>query len=307
MQMQKSTLPVALLGIALGVAVGAQGAPMLVASDGFGDGDRNNDGTPEGAVTNASDVGLAWYKARATSVAVGVVNDADDSNATNGIEINSGNALDYVVSSSTSNRPVLANFGMQNLADGQMLIVSFDWRITNVATVGTGDRGIRFGIYNSGGTPISSDQSSSTLADDNKGYLFRSDAGIAAGNSADFQYNTTQLGGGTLFSLGATTADANWAMDDNDSHHMVASLTRQGNDILVSVQMDSLTPLTGTHLSTAATPATIYGFDELIFTQNSTDVDFRVDNIRIETDFVPEPASLAAVALLSCLSCRRRV
>ena len=53
----------------------ARGASLLF--DGFGDGDRDNDGAPDGPVENPADVGAAFYTARSSSsITASIASDA---------------------------------------------------------------------------------------------------------------------------------------------------------------------------------------------------------------------------------------
>src|SRR4051795_4580937 len=75
----------------------------IIFTDGFGDGDRDNNGTPEAPVTNASDVGLPWFKAGSGTSAM-TFQVIDDSAG-----IGSGNAL-QLFNSGANNRPVSGRF-----------------------------------------------------------------------------------------------------------------------------------------------------------------------------------------------------
>ncbi|MEO0631151.1 MAG: hypothetical protein AAFY46_10560, partial [Planctomycetota bacterium] len=120
--------------------------PQILVADGFGDGDRDNDGIAEGPVTNALDVGQAWYLARGTSdVTISV---ADDSSG-----IGDGNAFD-LLSDTAGNRPLISTFPLTTLADGDRILLRLDVRITenpidavDSGGSGNGDRRFRFGLY----------------------------------------------------------------------------------------------------------------------------------------------------------------
>lgn len=285
----QSALRAAALMTILGSCATAFGG--IIASDGFGDGDRNNDGTPEGAVENASDTGLAWYTARGTSsIAFSVPND----NGSPGI--GSGNAMNVNIST-TSNRPSVAAFNGVTLADGDKIALSLAFRAVT-SPVPNGDRRFRIGLYDSMGTAVPGDTSTTGFTNDDVGYMVQFDTGVADGNVLSIFGNTAgTLLGGTSQALGATSTNAQYAIIDNNPHTLVLTLERSGPDLLASVQLDSLTPVSGaTNASGGVSPLT-FKFDQIALGMNGLGMEFRIDNVSVDYTPFPEPSSLAVLAL----------
>ena len=156
---------IAMTGLVTGLA---HAQPVTLVSDGFGDGDRDNDGIAEGPVTDGLDIGQAWYLARGTSSVTASV--ADDSGG-----IDSGNALD-VISDSASNRVFITTFNPTTLSDGERIIMRLDVRITespidpvDSSGAGNGDRRFGFGLYDGKGTNVTAETIDSAIADDDAG------------------------------------------------------------------------------------------------------------------------------------------
>ncbi|MCA9272758.1 MAG: hypothetical protein KDA31_06920, partial [Phycisphaerales bacterium] len=226
-----------MLCIALMAAAGTAQSQVLV-SDGFGDGDRDNDGVAEGPVTDAGDVGQAWYFARGSSAVT--VSVADD-----GAGIGSGNALD-LVSDTASSRFLISNFAATTLADGDRITLAMDVRITespidpvDSGGAGDGDRRLRMGLYNGRGTNVTEDTSDILLTDDDTGYNIQIDTGTADGGTTITGRGdpAPSLLGGSSVSMGASGSDPASAAT-NTSKRYEYVIRRVGNDLSFALVVD---------------------------------------------------------------------
>jgi hypothetical protein len=275
---------------------------MGLLSDGFGDGDRDNNGLDAGATaTDPLDVGVPWLLTDGTSA----VNfrAIDDTGG-----INTGNAL-QLNNTGSNNRPSVGHFSAVTLADGDKIVLRFDLRL--VATSLNVDRAIRFGLYhdtNADDGAVDHGSTSSVSVDD-VGYNARIDSGADASNSTSMDVTRDDTPTGTSIIQATTTgigvASTNSAdqLADFLSHHFEMTLTRNGTGLLVSLQKDSNTPISNTD----ATPTTFI-FDEVALgLRSNAAMDVRFDNIAVEyTPAVPEPASVGLVSLVATSLIRRR-
>ncbi|MEO0629370.1 MAG: hypothetical protein AAFY46_01415 [Planctomycetota bacterium] len=277
---------------ACGLLAGATHAQQILVSDGFGDGDRDNDGTAEGAVTDVLDIGQSWYLARGTSdVTISV---ADDSSG-----IGDGNALD-VISDTAGNRILISTFPLTSLADGDRIILRLDARITespidpvDSSGAGNGDRRFRFGLYNGFGTNVPADNGDGTITDDDTGYMVQADLGTADGG-------TTLTGrgdpagillGGSTVSMGASTSDPLFALT-NTSKRYEYVIARSGDDLNFTLVVDGLVAQDGEILAADLTANGLtYDFDTVAFGTNGGAADYRVDNVEVIYVTPPETAA----------------
>ncbi|MEL6795420.1 MAG: GC-type dockerin domain-anchored protein [Planctomycetota bacterium] len=256
--------------------------PQILVNDGFGDGDRDNDGIAEGPVTDGLDIGQAWYLARGTSSVTASV--ADDSGG-----IDSGNALD-VISDSASNRVFISTFNPTTLSDGERIIMRLDVRITespidpvDSSGAGNGDRRFRFGLYDGKGTNITADSSDNTITDDDTGYMVQADLGTADGG-------TTLTGrgdpagillGGSTVSMSASTSDPAFAAT-NDAKKYEFIIARSGDDLDFTLVVDGFIAQDGEILAADLTANGLtYDFDTVAFGTNGGAADYRVDNVEV--------------------------
>jgi hypothetical protein len=146
--------------------------PTFASEDGFEDGDRNNDGTLEGDLNDAEDVGFAWYQSRGnSSYETDVVDDAAG--------IGTGNALSQF-SITTSTRALSAAIEPVSLNLGDSVTLEFDLRLRGA--IPDSDRRLRFGIHSDSGTPVNGD--SSGESGDDVGYMVQFDTGVSAASTA---------------------------------------------------------------------------------------------------------------------------
>ena len=286
---------------ALLLAATATSAPAatILATDGFGDGDRDNNGLDTGATaTDPADVGLPWYLTSGTSAVT--FRAIDDSAG-----IGTGNAL-QLFNTGSNNRPSVGRLASPiTLADGELLTLRFDLRLLSTTNITTGtattvDRGVRFGIYHDTLNDfVAGDQSStSTMYNDEVGYNARVDAGNDVSNmtSMDVTRDDTPTGTAliqaTTTGIGVASTNAADKLDDTLSHHFEMTLRREGSGLRVTLQQDSNPAISNVD----ATP-TGFTFQEIAFgVRSNAAMDIRVDNIEISHD-VPEPTALAALGL----------
>jgi hypothetical protein len=293
------------IALTIGAWAGTAGAaPINVLTDGFGDGDRDNDATLDGPVENAADVGAAFYTARAsTNIAVSVASDTAAAGAP--VEIGTGNAM-KVLTSTTSNRPIVANFASQTLADGDSISLTFDVRVTK-DPIDVQDRKFRFGLYNTGGTLVTNNSSAAVTTDDDLGYFAEFDTGPAATTVADVRGDNIPvtpgdnsfLGGTGTHGVSLSSTNAAFSLDDNDAHRMVLTLTRAGAELNIELRFDGAVVDTGS--TGGSNPAALtFTYDEIAIGTNGVALDYLIDNVSVDFQPVPEPAGLALIGLAAC-------
>ncbi|HSU54405.1 MAG TPA: PEP-CTERM sorting domain-containing protein [Candidatus Dormibacteraeota bacterium] len=265
----------------------------IIFTDGFGDGDRDNNGLDTGAVvTDPLDIGIPWLLTDGTSA----VNfrAIDDSAG-----IGTGNAL-QLNNTGANNRPSVGHFSPITMADGDQLILRFDARL--VSTSANADRAIRWGLYHdtSGDDGTVDHGSTSSLSVDDTGYNVRVDAGadVSNGTSMDVTRDDSATGTSiiqaTTTGLGIASANAADQLKDALKHHFELSLTRSGTSMLISLQEDGNAAISGTDASPVG-----FVFDEIALgVRSSAAMDMRFDNIQLEYNtLVPEPGTFGLFAL----------
>jgi hypothetical protein len=285
--------------VALSSAVASGG---IIFTDGFGDGDRDNNGLDAGAAaTDPTDVGVPWYGVGGTSSIVHTV--VDDSSG-----IGTGNAL-QLHNTGSNNRPHVAPFSAVTLGDGDRLVLRFDMRVVSLAPA-TSDRSIRFGFYNAGATPVTGDLgSTATEPNDDVGYNARVDAGADASNSTSMDVTrddsaAATIIAGTATGIGVSSTDAVNRLADNLKHAFELTLERSGTSMLVTLRQDGNAAITGTDV----TPPGFTFNEVMVGPRSNAAMDLRFDNFSVEyVPFVPEPASVGVVGVgLAAVGMRRR-
>ncbi len=278
---------IAVTSLALNAASAA-----IIFTDGFGDGDRDNNGLDAGAaVTDATDVGIPWLLTDGTSAVTFAA--VDDSAG-----IGNGNAL-QMFNTASNNRPSVGHFSTVTMADGDNLILRFDARL--VSTSANVDRAIRFGLYRdtNGDDGTVDHGSASSVSVDDVGYNVRIDAGADSSNSTSMDVTRDDTATGTSIiqatATGISIASTNAVNQLSDAlkHHFELSLTRVGTGMFISLQKDSNPAISGTD---ATPPGFVYDEVALGLRSNAA-MDMRFDNIQVAYLPVPEPASLFIFAI----------
>ncbi len=254
--------------------------------------DPFTDGTLVGGTDNS---GLSWYR-RSANQAIAIVDDTAG--------IGSGNALRLSITNVNQvDRAVLGLFGAFTLVNvGDELTLSFDLRFEVSPTVSTAD-GFRFGFYNSAGTPVTSN--GSTESDNDFGYQVSIGTGSTAG--FDIKKETNVGAGGTgsdtpsvdRVTVSPTTANTA-AINDTLKHTATFSITRNATGVTVDATFDGVTLGSGTNDTVS-----FLTFDEVVITHGTPQA-FRIDNVNVTTQTVPEPATAGLLALGVAGLCARR-
>ncbi len=219
-----------------------------VNSDSFTDGSRSN-------TTGGDALGGVWYHTQ-TNAAPSQLTVVDDSAG-----IGSGNAMQLIPSADS--HKALTFFSTITLANaGDGIEVSFDYRFATAPT--SLGNGFRIGLYNSVGTRQSTDTSTTTTRNDDKGYMVRTNLGSAVADTAIVGEPAGDdiLGGAGQITAVGTIAGLS-ANSGTSKHSMIFRITRQANgDLAFFGQIDGQSPAVGTH---AAASAISYAFDEFAF------------------------------------------
>ena len=269
-----------------------------VASDGFGDGDRDNDGTAEAAATDASDIGLVFVRSSGSkssdSPAVTVIDDAKG--------IGDGNALSVKGNGSKSTRRVLAAFNPVTLsAADEFISVSFDARHDGPAP--DADRKFRFGLFNEGGNKTVADFDGNSTNDthaDDEGYYVGLDTGKTDGTTADIRlealadpdFDGSPLGGSDGESFGASTKESAASLTDQAKNFKFTITYVSADDLNFKLDVDG-TNVIDRNLSDSDGDLDVVNtraFDAFLFGQNGAELDFLLDNVTVETNVSDEPA-----------------
>ncbi len=288
--------------IALGIACCSQPlAADLIFHDTF------DIGSPPTRFDDADDPNdLNWYRNNRINLGIG-----DDSAG-----IGSGNALDVSPNAADPTFGAFAaSFDTVPLNTiGDTATLSFDFRRTGMVT-GT-SASFRFGLFNDGGTPITTDNGSNFLAfaGDDSGYTFilgvEQSGATAYREAAD---GATILAGG-LYELGTDTVNPFSGFNDLAPYEIALLLERVDDGINLQVLVNGITHINVTDIG--IDPVTllpdglfITDFNSVGFGIGSTGASYgyRLDNIRFEFNAVPEPSSLLLVgSVAGALSIRRR-
>jgi len=250
----------------------------VVFSDDFSDGDRNG-----------------WYLTSG-----GLLSVIDDSAG-----IGTGNAMQMLMNSGSTQRRIVANFAavqLQNIGDS--LSLSFDFRIIGTGSTAVG--GFRFGLFNSRETLQTVDATSGTSsanAYDDQGYFGRLSAGTSneARLSEDNASGTSFMGGTDLTDH---AVNASFGGINNTLKHTavltitrVASTNTEGNPLdipVLSLLVDGTSYIDDPDGDRASPRWT---FDEIGLAGANRTCDFVVDNVNVVFTPIPEPATLSILAL----------
>lgn len=282
----------------LAALLSAPASGDIIASDGFGDGDRNNDGAAEAAATDASDTGLIFVRSSGSksndSPAVTVIDDANG--------IGDGNALSVNGNGSKSTRRMLAAFDAVTLgAADEFISVSFDARHHGAAPVA--DRKFRFGLFNEGAKKTVNDFDGNSTNDthaDDMGYYVGLDSGAGDGTTADIRleapadpdFDGSPLGGSDGESFGASTDDATASLTETAKRYKLTITYISADDLNFRLDVDG-TNVIDRSLSASSGDLDVVNtltFDAFLFGQNGAELDYLLDNVTVESNVRDEPA-----------------
>lgn len=257
--------------IALTFGISSQPSPMLVdnvqveylrsgLADGFTDGGRTDN------VSDPDDT--AWYSIGAAGSALTVVNDT---------VIGSGNAIKLTATSHQQGF-VAALPSPITLADGESVSLTFDWRFTGTTNINQNGR-MRYGLYNAGGTPTSSDANTTTRTND-VGYYGQTNPGAASSTGTSIMRETALdeiLGSSGTSAIGTAGTSANGGTAARSGYLVIS---RAGSTLAITAGIDGLAVATATD----AAPTT-YTFDEVGFSVGiggyTTPSPLVVDNVEV--------------------------
>lgn len=301
----------AAMGLMFGLAAFA---PAAAITDGFGDGDRDNDGTPEGAVEDAADVGLKWYAIEGSSPppkpTFTVVTDPTG--------LNSGNALYATARGSGSEAigvlPSTVSLGNQT---GDQIVMSLRFRIDGNSPHGipTGTNGsFRIGLYNDIDNQLGTawgtgdSDSDDTHAANDPGWYVRVPIGGVPG--ADVRVFEEAGDNGAILAGSGGDADFVAGPDDvvtgiviNDAlvHTIQLVLERvDGGGVRATLTVDN-SSITGVETDINTTT-----FHYVAMVNASQDFDYLIDDFSIEAIAVPEPALAGLLPIAALAGLRRR-
>ena len=309
----------ALTGLAVATKVAS--ANVLI-TDGFGDGDRDNDSVLDGPLEDAGDVGIAWYSIGGSTSGgdpkpeLSVAADAG---------IGSGNAM--FGTARGSNAELAGFFGQEvSLGSniGDTMTISFDIRLdpTNEPLSElSASAEIRFGLYNSDeaigvggfGTSDGDYDSGNPGVGGDSGFMFRTPIGQAAtpGNKSRIVYepnNPDNLLGGSGTETIKDQEDFGGIYDDQ-KHTISIEFERiagaPGEDLFITFTIDglSLTDTTVGEGLPASTSLASFDYFAMITTE---DQDWVIDNFSLTTVPAPGAAMLFGVTGLAAARRRRR-
>lgn len=273
-----------------------------------------NDTYTDGGRTNGADpLDISWYGISSNffqtvstppQIQLSVVEDAI---------LGTGNALNLDNPSFVTFNPSFlpAHFAVGTFAPvslgsnvGDTLELSFDFRFTTQPSLSTTlidfpavvGSGLRFGLYNSGDTPVTTDilaslVGSGTAVEDDGGYLVT--YGLAGTNSVglsreNFNAGDSITGGNGGVGLASTTSVS--SIDDTTPHTAKLVLERLDSQLIrLTASID------GFSLEAFDSGSTIIdSFDQIAVRSQFSDLDLNIDNVVIQartTTSVPEPST----------------
>jgi hypothetical protein len=254
------------------------GAVSTLAADGFGDGDRNNDGTPEGPVDDPADVGLAWYKCLWTSDPIlGVAHDAGGLGDDNAFFTDSTATRTYEVASLPSE--VILD------EPGEYIRLTFEWRLTGA--IPSNRDAVRFGIFNDQGTKVTADQADLLTIEYDAGYFGTLTTGAPSTSNERLARNDPSGNQAALWGLSApdeqllNVSPALHIINDNSSHTLSLTIMRSSaGTALVDLAVDGATAMSAEDNSDSGGP--LLSFNEIGIGQvASVNLDYAIDNVQV--------------------------
>ena len=292
----------ALAALSVPVLLTGQAHAVVVALDTFENGVNVGETSTKG--NDAFDpTDLAWFSALDFGVA----------SLQNDIFAGGGSQKALQLASPDTFRRVGAAFASTTLGanTGDKIVLSFDMRLAETPTAN--QVGFRFGLYNSAGTSIVSDNpqgtTQPTAQNDDFGYVVKISTGAPATleNSITDEPAGDNPTGGTTVGTVIGNAASPVTINDQLKHSFSLTLERAGASLInLSFIADGI-------LKTTAVDATPFlTFDTIYFAQGNLSTDFRIDNVRVETILaavnaaIPEPATLSLAAIGMAALLRRR-
>ena len=269
------------------------GTLTVLVDDGFGDGDRDNDGVldppPAGSVAadDPADVGAAWRRITMGNQANWVGHDIGALGDDNAMFIDSSATQAYQV----------ARFTQVSLAEaGDYIRMSFDVRL--VGTPPSYRDVLRFGLFNDLGTTVDADQANADQVRDDEGYFATIPTGAPAAGLEDGRIaraGTPGTAAGTLFGLDSTLQAVDpypVIMNDNNLHQ--ASMLIQRTDVarvLIQVTVDGVVRQNYEYAPTGAQAPITAIYNQVGFGQipssGQPQLDYALDNIKVVAGLNP--------------------
>ncbi len=236
--------------------------------------------------------------------------------------IGSGNALSH--NPFAGNLPLVGSFTMTPADSGQVLRLSFDFRVLGDPPSATS--GFRFGLANSNGTPVTPPTNSGEVVNDYS-YLVSIATGTATptfsiSKESGVSPNSATLGNGADIA-NVTSSGTTYTIPDNKAYSVVFEVVRSSSSsVSLNAYLYSQPGSSGTLLAEAhgsddgsvlidGLSAPIFtSFDEIFVTRDRSIPDqspqyaYILDNVRLQS--VPEPHALALLTLAGLLPWRVR-
>jgi hypothetical protein len=255
-----------------------------------------DDSFTDGGATNGADANdIAWYVNNSTGAFSSVGDDT---------VIGTGNALK--MNATQTFRKFIGVFGATiTILQGETLQLSFDYRFHETANL---SNGLRFGLFNNGGTSASGDNLPND--NDNLGYGSVTNPGASSTTGTRVAYEAAGdavLGGvapGNLVVFGPSGVSVDSGTATKGS--VLFTITRNLDDsMFISSSINGQTAASGTVASPATSPEFLnYSFREVAIGVGGTAADFSFDNVLIQV--VPEPSAALLGGLGALLLLRRR-
>jgi hypothetical protein len=209
-----------------------------------------------------------------------------------------------------------------SLADGEAITLSFDFAFSTIAAA-TQEQGLRFGIFNSGGTRYAPGFSGAAqpflnlaLNQPAKGYFAYANPTATTGTSTftareEFSGSgsaTTVFGGSGALSTPALNTAAYLGLVANTTYQASLTITRSGANASISSSINGIT-VSGSDAGATAG----FAYDEIVIFTSSGAVPvgntFTLDNVNVTITPAPEPSTavLAGLGLATLIASRRRV
>lgn len=312
---------VAMAIAAITASAGLASANVLL-TDGFGDGDRDNDSILEGPLEDGSDTGFGWYSiGGSTSGGDPKPEPSVAADAT----IGSGNAL--FVQSRGSNAEMAGFFGQEislGTDIGNTLTITFDVRLdasSEPLTDLSSSAEFRFGLYNSDeaigtggfGTSDGDFDSGNPGVGGDSGFMFRTPIGVSEPAGAKsriiFEGNNADniLGGSGTETI--KDEEGFGGMYDELKHSISVEFERiagaPGEDILITWSFDGNT-LSDTTVGEGLPASTSLASFDYFVAMTTQDMDWVMDNFSIATVPTPGAAMLLGASGLLAGARRRR-